>query len=82
VSGLYEAPFRFGGTTRRTEIDLAPETLGAVDIEEPKKADTCASRSEMTVDRHHEAGSSATARGLWSRGPAPWLASSVPVAVP
>src|SRR5262249_10368445 len=33
VSGLDEAPFRFGGTIRRTEIDLAPETLGAVDME-------------------------------------------------
>jgi hypothetical protein len=83
VSGLYEAPFRFGGTTRRTEIDLAPETLGAVDIEEPKKADTCASRrvrrqwTAITgpgVRPPHE-GCGAEVRPLW-------LASSVPLAAP
>ena len=31
VSGLYEAPFRFGGTIKQTNIDLAPGKLGAVD---------------------------------------------------
>jgi hypothetical protein len=44
VSGLYEARFRFAGTIKQTAIDLAPEMLGAADIGEPKKADTCVSR--------------------------------------
>jgi arylsulfatase len=38
VSDLYRAPFRFGGTIYKTEIDLAPEKLSAADREQLKKA--------------------------------------------
>jgi arylsulfatase len=38
VSDLYKAPFRFGGTIKKVEINLAPEKLGAVDLEKLKKA--------------------------------------------
>jgi arylsulfatase len=38
VSGLYKAPFRFAGTIKKIEIDLAPEKLGAADLEKLKKA--------------------------------------------
>jgi arylsulfatase len=38
VSGRYKAPFRFGGTIKRIEIDLAPKRLGAADVETLKKA--------------------------------------------
>jgi arylsulfatase len=40
VSGLYEAPYRFVGTIKKVEIDLAPEKLGAVDLEKLKRAET------------------------------------------
>jgi arylsulfatase len=38
VSDAYKAPFRFGGTIKKIEIDLAPENLGAADREKLKKA--------------------------------------------
>jgi arylsulfatase len=38
VSDLYKAPFRFAGTIKKIEIDLAPEKLGAADLEKLKKA--------------------------------------------
>jgi arylsulfatase len=38
VSDLYKAPFRFGGTIKKVEIDLAPEKHGAADVEKLKKA--------------------------------------------
>jgi arylsulfatase len=38
VSDAYKAPFRFSGTIKKTEIDLAPEKLGAADLEKLKKA--------------------------------------------
>jgi arylsulfatase len=38
ASELYKSPFRFGGTIRKIEIDLAPEKLGAADLEKLKKA--------------------------------------------
>jgi arylsulfatase len=37
VSNAYRAPFRFEGTIRKTEIDLAPEKLGAADMDVLKK---------------------------------------------
>jgi arylsulfatase len=39
VSDLYMAPFRFAGTIKKVEIDLAPEKLGAADREKLKKAE-------------------------------------------
>src|SRR5262249_38756337 len=39
VSDLYKAPFRFAGTIKRVEIDLAPEKLGAADLEKLKSAE-------------------------------------------
>lgn len=39
VSDLYKAPFRFAGTIKKVEIDLAPEKLGAADLEELKRAE-------------------------------------------
>jgi arylsulfatase len=38
VSDLYKSPFRFAGTNKKGEIDLAPEKLGAADREKLKKA--------------------------------------------
>jgi arylsulfatase len=38
VSDLYKAPFRFGGTMKKVEIDLSPEKLGAADLEKLRKA--------------------------------------------
>ena len=38
VSDLYKAPFRFAGTIKKIEIDLAPEKLGAADLEKLRKA--------------------------------------------
>jgi arylsulfatase len=38
VSDLYKAPFRFGETIRKVEIDLKPEKLAAADRERLKKA--------------------------------------------
>ena len=40
VSDSYKAPFRFGGTIKKIEIDLAPEKLGAADLEKLKRAET------------------------------------------
>jgi arylsulfatase len=39
VSDLYRAPFRFTGTIKRVEIDLAPEKLGAADREKLRRAE-------------------------------------------
>jgi arylsulfatase len=39
VSDLYKAPFRFAGTIKKVEIDLAPEKLGAADLEKLKNAE-------------------------------------------
>jgi arylsulfatase len=39
VSDLYKAPFRFAGPIKKTEIDLAPEKLGAADLEKLKRVD-------------------------------------------
>ena len=33
MSDLYQAPFRFAGPIKKVEIDLAPERLGAADLE-------------------------------------------------
>ena len=38
VSDAYKAPFRFGGTIKEIKIDLAPEKLGAADLEKLRKA--------------------------------------------
>jgi arylsulfatase len=38
VSDLYKSPFRFAGTIKNVEIDLAPKKLGAADWEKLKKA--------------------------------------------
>jgi arylsulfatase len=38
VSDLYKAPFQFAGTIKKVEIDLAPEQLGAADLEKLKKS--------------------------------------------
>jgi hypothetical protein len=38
VSDAYKAPFRFAGTIKKVEIDLAPERLGAADLEKLRKA--------------------------------------------
>jgi arylsulfatase len=38
VSDTYKAPFRFGGTIKKIEINLAPEKLGATDLQKLKKA--------------------------------------------
>jgi arylsulfatase len=40
VSDLYKSPFRFAGTITKVVIDLAPEKLGAADLEKLKKAET------------------------------------------
>jgi hypothetical protein len=37
VSSGYKAPFRFAGTIKKLEIDLAPEKLGAADLGRLKK---------------------------------------------
>ena len=39
VSDAYKAPFRFKGTILKTQIDLAPEKLGAADLEKLKTAE-------------------------------------------
>jgi hypothetical protein len=39
VSDLYRAPFRFAGTIRKLQIDLAPEWLGAADLERLRKTE-------------------------------------------
>jgi arylsulfatase len=39
VSDAYKAPFRFGGTIKNVEIDLAPQNLGALDREKLRKAE-------------------------------------------
>jgi arylsulfatase len=39
VSDLYKSPFRFAGTIKKVEIDLAPEKLGAADLEKLRKAE-------------------------------------------
>jgi arylsulfatase len=39
VSDEYKAPFRFAGTIKKIEIDLAPEKLGAEDLERLNKAE-------------------------------------------
>lgn len=39
VSDLYKAPFRFAGTIKKVEIDLAPEKLGVSDLEQVKRAE-------------------------------------------
>jgi arylsulfatase len=38
VSDSYKSPFRFSGTIRTVNIDLAPEKLGAADLEKLRKA--------------------------------------------
>jgi arylsulfatase len=38
VSDAYKAPFRFAGKIKKVEIDLAPEKLGAADLEKLKTA--------------------------------------------
>src|SRR5262249_2382039 len=38
VSDAYKAPFRFAGTIRKIEIDLAPEKLSAADLQKLRKA--------------------------------------------
>jgi arylsulfatase A-like enzyme len=38
VSDTYKAPFRFAGTIKTIQIDLAPQKLGAADLEKLKKA--------------------------------------------
>jgi arylsulfatase len=40
VSDAYKAPFRFAGTIKRVEIDLAPAKLGAADLEQLKRAES------------------------------------------
>jgi arylsulfatase len=39
VSDVYKAPFRFAGTIKKIEIDLAPAKVGAADREKLRKAD-------------------------------------------
>jgi arylsulfatase len=39
VSDAYTAPFRFRGTIKKVEVDLAPGKLGAADLERLKRAD-------------------------------------------
>ena len=39
VSDAYKAPFRFGGTIKKVEIDLKPEKLGAADLEKLRRAE-------------------------------------------
>jgi arylsulfatase len=46
VSDLYQAPFRFTGTIKRVEIDLAPEKLGAADREKLRQAEALFRLSE------------------------------------
>jgi arylsulfatase len=38
VGDPYKAPFRFGGAIKEIDIDLAPQTLGAADLEKLNKA--------------------------------------------
>ena len=46
VSDLYQAPFRFTGTIKKVEIDLAPEKLGAADREKLRQAEALFRLSE------------------------------------
>jgi arylsulfatase len=46
VSDLYKAPFRFAGTIKKVEIDLAPERLGAADLEKLRKVEVLFRLSE------------------------------------
>jgi arylsulfatase len=39
VSDVYKAPFRFAGMIKKVEIDLAPEKLGAADLEKLRKSE-------------------------------------------
>src|SRR5262249_50833837 len=51
VSDAYAAPFRFSGTIRKIEADLAPEKLGANELERLRKAGALARLAEWDRNR-------------------------------